>query len=133
MLEATTVTGARKLPLTASFIAANLHRDLPLKVLAAQANYSPHHFHRLFTAQSGETPRQYVTRLRLERAVHDLVLFPEKSVAAIAFDAGFSSPAVFARAFGHRFGVPALAYRRRAKLRRITGPGNAMRCAEYSC
>jgi AraC family transcriptional regulator len=46
----------------------NLDGDLSLRALARVARFSPHHFHRIFSALVGETCHQFVRRVRLERA-----------------------------------------------------------------
>ena len=50
------------------YIGANLDSDLKLHTLAKAANFSPYHFHRIFGAMMGETVRQFIQRLRIERA-----------------------------------------------------------------
>ena len=49
-------------------IQANLDDDLSLTRMAMFAGLSTFHFAREFTRAAGETPKQYTTRLRLERA-----------------------------------------------------------------
>src|SRR6516225_6095987 len=94
------------------YIQANWNQDLPLSKLAEEAHYSPYHFSRLFKDQVGEAPKQYILRLRLEKACKELIFYHEKSIYAIAFDCGFSSQAVFARAFKQRYGLSAEQYRK---------------------
>lgn len=96
---------------TLHYIQQHFNKNIQLNELAAQANYSPFHFHRLFKQQVGEAPKQYILRLRLERAAKDLFFYPDKSIYAIAMDTGFSSQAVFARAFKSRYAVSAETYR----------------------
>lgn len=82
--------------------AARLHESLPLERLAAEAHRSPAHWHRLFTRCTGETPRQYIERLRLTRAAA-LLLGGAASVRAIAAQCGFRSPEILSRVFRHYF------------------------------
>lgn len=96
------------------YINAHFDEDLSLETLAEQAHYSPFHFHRLFKQQVGEPPKQYLLRLRLEKAIKHLIFYPAKSVYAIAMDCGFSSQSVFARAFKNKHGMSAEQYRERA-------------------
>ncbi|MDP4148664.1 MAG: AraC family transcriptional regulator [Bacteroidota bacterium] len=96
------------------YIQSHFDQDLPLETLAEQAHYSPYHFHRLFKQQVGEAPKQYLLRLRLERALKELIFYPQKSVYAIAVDSGFNSQSAFARAFKNKYGIPAEQYRERA-------------------
>lgn len=97
------------------FIQQHFARELSLETLAAEAHYSPYHFHRLFKQQVGEAPRQYLSRLRLEKATKELLFYPQKSVYAIAIDCGFSSQSVFARAFKSKYKLTAEQYRTTAQ------------------
>jgi AraC family transcriptional regulator len=93
------------------YIQINLGTELPLEKLAGIANYSPFHFQRLFLDCVGETPKQYIIRLRLERVAHYLKVFTELNITDLVTDSGFASPATFSRAFKNYFGVTAEEYR----------------------
>jgi AraC family transcriptional regulator len=93
------------------YIQLNLSEDLSLEILAGVANYSPFHFQRLFTEQVGETPKQYIIRLRLERMAHFLKLFPEMSISDLSLESGFASLSTFSRAFKNYFGISADEYK----------------------
>jgi len=92
------------------YIQANLDQDLALVSLGERANLSPAHLQRVFKAEIGESPKAYVTRLRVERAAFCL-LAHESTVARIAADCGFQNPETFIRAFRRRFGKSPSAYR----------------------
>lgn len=96
------------------YIEENLGGALLLETIAQAANFSPFHFHRLYTALTGETLYQFILRVRLERAASALLQKPDEAVTSIAIDLRFSSSATFARAFKATFGVSASAYRRAA-------------------
>jgi AraC family transcriptional regulator len=91
-------------------IQANLDQDLGLVELGERANLSPTHLQRVFKAAVGETPKGYVTRLRVERAAFCL-LAHESTVAQIAADCGFQNTETFIRAFRRRFGKSPREYR----------------------
>ncbi|HEY1341814.1 MAG TPA: AraC family transcriptional regulator [Bryobacteraceae bacterium] len=82
------------------------HLDDPLLLddLAAVANFSPYHFHRIFTGMVGESVKEHVRRLRMERAAQRLRQ-SEAPVTDIAFDAGYEAHESFTRAFRARFGM----------------------------
>lgn len=93
------------------YIEANLGSNLTLSELAAVAMFSPYHFHRLFRAMVGETPSQFVQRVRLEKAAALLLNNLVRSVTEVALECGFSSSATFARAFRDKFGLTASEWR----------------------
>lgn len=103
------------------YIGANLDGELTLEVLAGVAGFSPFHFHRLFKSLAGETLNDYVWRIRLEAAANQLAYHPETSILAISQTCGFSSPAVFSRAFKARFGASPAQYRKQSKVERKQG------------
>ena len=92
------------------YIQANLDQDLSLAALGTRANLSPAHLQRVFKAFIGESPKAFVTRLRVERAAFCL-LAHESTVARLAADCGFQRPETFIRAFRRRFGKPPSEYR----------------------
>jgi AraC family transcriptional regulator len=86
------------------YIQQHLDEPLPLVELARVACFSPFHFHRVFKGMVGEPVKEYVRRLRLERAAHRLKLSPGP-VIDIALDAGYLSHEAFTRAFRKAFGM----------------------------
>jgi len=98
---------SRPINATINFILKNLNEDISLAKLSKIANYSPFHFQKIFKQATGETPKQFITRMRLETSAHSLIMHYYKSVTEIAIDSGFSSPATFARAFKNYFGLSA--------------------------
>jgi len=87
------------------YIHRNLSDDLSLEKLSGIASYSPFHFQRIFTKAVGESPKQYIIRLRLEKAAHVIRIFPEMKLTEISGNSGFSSLSTFSRAFKNYFGV----------------------------
>ena len=99
-------------------VKAKLDSDLSLNALSRDLGYSPFHFHRVFSAAVGETPKRHVQRLRLERAAYKLAITDE-SIVQIGLAVGFSAHETFSRAFRRGFGVSPSAYRRAAKAAQI--------------
>jgi len=81
----------------------NLSSQISLDDLANVASFSPFHFHRIFRGMVGESVKEHVRRLRLERAAHRL-RFTGQAVTEIAFDAGYETHESFTRAFHAMFG-----------------------------
>jgi AraC family transcriptional regulator len=95
----------RRLNRVLDHINAHLAENLTLEELADVANFSPYHFHRLFSAWMGETLGDYLRRCRLERSANALLGDRRQTVLVIALDCGFASGEVFARAFRQHFGM----------------------------
>jgi AraC family transcriptional regulator len=94
-----------------NYINQNLPGDVSLETLAGVANYSPFHFQKIFLEAMLETPKQYVIRLRLERAGHFIKIFPDLAISEIAAGCGFSSNSIFSRAFKNYYGISAEKFR----------------------
>ena len=89
----------RRLDRALAYIARHLHREVTLNEVAAEACFSPYHFHRLFVALTGKTVAGHQRRLRLERAVQQLILEPQRPIGEIASELGFSTSQNFAKSF----------------------------------
>ena len=92
---------------TIDYIHSHSHEELNLERLAEVACFSKFHFHRIFRAILGETVNEYVQRIRLEKALGQLILSKYKSITEIALDCGFSSSQNFARSFKAQYGITA--------------------------
>jgi len=88
-----------------AYIQENLSEGLSLEKLSAIAFFSPFHFQKIFSLYVGESPKQYIMRLRLERIAHYLKLYPDLSINDASFQCGFSSPSTFIRAFRKYYGM----------------------------
>ena len=82
----------------------HLGEALPLDELARIACFSPYHFHRVFHGMMGESVKEYVRRLRLERSATQLKL-GSASILDIALEAGYDSHEAFTRSFKAAFGA----------------------------
>jgi len=92
-------------------IQAHLDQDLSLDLLADQVQLSKYHFHQLFRKATGETPKSYVERLRLEWAAVQLRI-RRVGVLELALECGYQNHETFSRAFRARFGMPPRDYRK---------------------
>ena len=97
-------------------MATRFREPLSLAELAAGVGLSPFHFHRIFKAETRETPAAYLARIRLDHAAHLMVVLPDAPLLQIAFESGFSSAAVFARSFRLRYQQTATEFRQSKKL-----------------
>ncbi len=92
------------------FMHENLAVPLSLADMAATVDLSVYHFVRVFRAGTGEPPRQFLTRLRIEAARRHLER-GDLPVSDVAYLCGFSSPSHLAAAFRRRTGCSPTAYR----------------------
>lgn len=83
---------------------------MPLETLAAAAGLSPHHFHRVFKAETGLTPKAYASASRARRLREELGV-PTASVTAAIYGAGFSSNSRFYESSDRWLGMRARDYR----------------------
>ncbi|MBU0487442.1 MAG: AraC family transcriptional regulator [Bacteroidetes bacterium] len=93
------------------FIDNNIDGCLNLSVLSGIAHFSPFHFHRIFTLLQGETPHDYIRRIRLERAASTLISDTDVQIFEVAVNCGFSGISVLSRQFREHFGVSPTEFR----------------------
>ena len=89
--EAVTAPMTSRIPVAAVIIYMRTHfaRHLTLQQLADYASYSVPQLTRLFRAQTGLTPMEYLTRLRLTIAIETLMSQPDLTAARVAGACGF--------------------------------------------
>ena len=92
------------------YIQKHLDEQISLDELARVACFSPFHFHRIFRGMMGESLKEHIRRLRLERAGIQLRK-SSTSITQIAFQAGYEALESFIRAFKEIFGVAPSEYR----------------------
>jgi AraC-like DNA-binding protein len=86
------------------FLKANMHRDISVEEMANVMNMSRSHFTRLFSKETGISPRMYLEDLRLKTAIG--LLFKEQmSVKETAAVCGISDVNYFCRLFKKRYGI----------------------------
>ncbi len=79
--------------------------------LHAKARCHPSHLCKSFKRHFGETPTDFLNRLRLRRAVK-LLSEPDTKIAAVAAELGFESLSHFHRLFKRHYGLTPAQYRR---------------------
>jgi transcriptional regulator GlxA family with amidase domain len=96
----------------ASFIAANLGKDLSVQVLADRVGLGVRHFSRSFRAVFGMPPATYVELVRLDESRRRISTCG-RTVDSVAASVGYESADTFRRAFERRFGIAPSLYRER--------------------
>jgi AraC-like DNA-binding protein len=93
------------------YLNRNFHEDISVSRLADMCRISEVYFRRLFKMQTGMSPNEYRTRLRIERA-EEYLRYSNMSVSAISERLGFSDTAYFIKRFRELRGITPLAYRK---------------------
>ena len=86
------------------FIDEHMHEQLEVADLASIAGLSRFHFIRLFRIDTGESPRKYLLRARINRA-QQLLMTSELSIGDVALQLGFYDNSHFANSFRRFFGI----------------------------
>jgi len=94
----------RRLHLATDLIYAHFDKELSLDDLSQASCLSKFHFIRLFKEYFHESPHQFITRLRLEKAMSYLNL-PHYTVKEISEKVGIANSSSFSRLFKNHFGV----------------------------
>jgi AraC-like DNA-binding protein len=89
---------------------------LDLDQMAAEAGFSKFYFARAFKDAYGETPANYLTRRRVERA-KDLLRSANLTVTEVCMLVGFSSLGSFSTRFSELVGMSPSAFQRASALR----------------
>lgn len=87
-----------------ALIDRQIEQDLSIQRLADEAHLSPFHFHRIFSALTGESVHAMTTRIRMQRALALTRRGQRPQWKAVAAAVGYRSPDVFSRAFKRHFG-----------------------------
>lgn len=87
-------------------VEANLKNEqFGVSELAREFGKSRSYIHRRLKSISNESVSQFIRRIRLEKAL-ELLRENDVTVAEIAYEVGFSSPAYFSRCFHEHYGYP---------------------------
>jgi AraC-like DNA-binding protein len=117
-------TTFRRLIRARDFLAAAHGNPVRLEEAAQEACLSPFHFQRLFVRTFEESPNEFVTRLRMDRA-RRLLEIGEMPVTEICLEIGYASLGTFSKRFAERVGLPPSEYRR--AVRRWVAPRGGWR------
>ncbi|MBX2875632.1 MAG: helix-turn-helix domain-containing protein [Saprospiraceae bacterium] len=106
--------GHFKLKKITTFIQQHVEEEIRTQQLAEILGLSVFHFIRMFKKSVGETPRQYVNRIKMEKA-KDMLLRTNLSITQICYETGFSSPSHFSRVFHQAYGHTPLKFRNQTR------------------
>ncbi len=86
--------------------------DFDVKQLCRALNLSHSQAHRKLSALTGLAVVKFIRSIRLNKA-KSLLMNPELSITAVAFDSGFSDPSYFGKIFKQEFGLTPVEWRER--------------------
>lgn len=95
----------KRLNRSRDFIRQSYDQTLSLEQIASHANLSTFHFLRTYKKMFHETPHDFVTRLRIEKA-KALLANHSHNVTEACFEVGFSSLGSFSMLFTKQVGIP---------------------------
>ena len=97
---------------TRNFIDNNFEKEVNLILLSNIAFASKYHLLRLFKRYYGQTPKQYLTDIRIEKSKENLK--KGMTVTETCFSVGFECPSSFSTLFKIKIGRPPLEFQKRA-------------------
>lgn len=100
-----------RIGLVMNHIERHLDQKLRLHDLAEIACFSPFHFHRIFSALTGETLQQYINRKRIERTAALMISGTSLSFQEMSDVFGFGNQSAFSRAFKKYYGLSPTAFK----------------------
>lgn len=100
----TETTTQRAILECAQYIEQHYQEALERDMLAKKFSISSSYFSVLFKKYVGCTPVQYITKVRIEKAM-ELLKESSLPVSAVALEVGFNDPLYFTRVFSRRVGV----------------------------
>ena len=103
--------GPARLRRVKEFVHAKMEDELRLSELAQSVGLSTAHFSEMFRKSMGETPHQFVLRVRVERA-KEMLRSAESRVLDVAIACGFKTQQHFARVFRQLCGASPTEHRR---------------------
>lgn len=93
------------------YVRQHIDRPVFTSELAKVVELSIHYFIRVFKRTTGETPHQFVMRLKLEEA-KKLLISTDESVIQVGMGVGCENPSHFSQLFKSNFGIPPLQFRK---------------------
>lgn len=102
-----------------------IHFDQEIKVadLASIEHYSENYYRAWFRNQTGMTPKEYIVKLRMEKA-KILLITTKYGISKIANQVGYNQNSSFTRVFKESVGIAPLEYRKRNNQLKSDGEEN---------
>ena len=121
---------AQRIAEISSIINARFTGELPLSEVADLVHLSVPYLSKFFQEQFGMNYLSYLTQLRINKAVHEL-MNTEKTIEEVSADSGFPNSHAFTKAFQKEYGMMPSVYRRRARSRQKEEMPLGIRHSDY--
>ncbi len=86
-------------------------RNIRIDEIACYLNIDRTYLHRLFTQEFRQSPKEYLTRVRMDKA-QALLINTQYAIATIALSVGYQDALLFSKVFRHHVGVSPTDYRK---------------------
>ena len=96
------------------YVQSRFGEKISLTEVAAHLHLNSSYFSRMYKKETGEGFVEYVTRVKMEKAI-ELLDHSIKSVEQLAFELGFESKSYFLKTFKRYYGVSPMSYRYKDK------------------
>ncbi|WP_217642401.1 helix-turn-helix domain-containing protein [Bacillus sp. OK048] len=97
------------------YVQTHLGEKISLTEIAAHLHLNSSYFSRMYKKETGEGFVEYVTRVKMERAI-ELLDHTNKSVEQIAYELGFESKSYFLKTFKRFYGLSPKSYKDKDKV-----------------
>ncbi len=108
----TSLLQLRKVQAGRDYIASNINEPFSLAGAAVCANMSPYHFCRTFKKAYGETPNEFLVKLRINKA-KQLLVTENYSISDICDQVGYQSLGSFSSLFQKHVGIAPTQFRKK--------------------
>jgi YesN/AraC family two-component response regulator len=92
------------------YVESHYQEAFTVEALSESLNYSPNYIRSIFKKYTGETLLEYITNLRMERALQ-LLLDTTVRIGDITYKVGYSNPSYFCSQFNKKYGMTPQQYR----------------------
>ena len=96
------------------FITSHFDQEIKVSELAELEHYSENYYRAWFKRQTGMTPKEYIVKLRIEKA-KILLVTTKYDISKIASQVGYNQNSSFTRVFKEATGLAPLQYRRQSQ------------------
>lgn len=94
------------------YMEENYREKISLEQIAANMYLSSFYIAKIFKSETGDTPINYLIRLRMEKAKEILEISPEEPIKEVAAAVGYSDAYHFSKLFKKHYGISPLYYKK---------------------